>query len=201
MTKTRQGAPVKERDSQRQKLYLAELVLKDFSKPVSSIADVERLVARVWGSKRVQESWPAAFKPDWLRSPYVKDGRGCRVARGGSSSITIPLWARTEYIVLHELAHTLTRRQFGVYVAGHGWQFCAVYLRLVLLFMGRAAHDALKASFKERRVRFRPKRQVVISTERRLELAARLREARGQPREVWRHEPDPRFTAIGEELD
>ena len=35
----------------------------------------------------------------------VADGRGCRFARAGSTTITLPRWARNRFVVLHELAH------------------------------------------------------------------------------------------------
>jgi hypothetical protein len=81
--------------------------------------------------------------------------------------------------VLHELAHTITVREYGVYVAGHGWQFCAVYLGLVLCILGREKHDVLKAAFKAHRIRFtppRPKRQLM--SEQRTQLTERLAAAR-----------------------
>jgi hypothetical protein len=48
----------------------------------------------------------------------------------------MPYWARREGILFHELAHTFSMRLYGPDVEGHGWQFCATYLKRVLYMMG-----------------------------------------------------------------
>ena len=64
-------------------------------------------------------------------------------------------------------------------VADHGWEFCDAYLKLVLYIMGRDSHDALKASFKQHKVKFRkPVKRNELSPERKAELVARLAEYR-----------------------
>jgi putative metallohydrolase (TIGR04338 family) len=147
-------ARLRPRDGQRSKVYKADDALKPFAVPLKSVADVERFVLKVWASKRAQAAFPRAVG-SW-RQPYVKDGRGTRSATGGEWHISIPRWARWSDVVLHELAHVITiREHFSLRVAGHGWQFCGVFLKLVLYIMGREAHDALKASMKIYRVRYR----------------------------------------------
>lgn len=167
------GKLMRERDQQRARVYKAERVtLANMGKPLPSVSDVERYVKRVFAMKRVREAFPT-MRANWL--PSIGDGRGRRAACGWEGGIKIPLWARTEWVVVHELAHTITRRVYGCNVAGHGWQFCAVYLKLVLYAMGREAHDALKADFKKCRVKFtapRAKRQ--LTDEQRQALADRL---------------------------
>jgi putative metallohydrolase (TIGR04338 family) len=173
---------VKERDTQRSRLYKADDVLHPFAQPLPTVRDVERFVKRVWSSKRVQVAYPNAVRrwQSW-DLPTVKDGRGRRRAGGWDGGITIPLWARKTDVVIHELAHTIVWRELSSKAAGHGWQFCSVYLYLVKLFMGAEAHAALKASFKQHRIRFTPPRpKKVLSPERRAELVARLATARAQ---------------------
>jgi len=166
------GNEMKARDNQRAKLYRADDALKPFACPLPTVKDVEGYTAKVWASKRVQAAYPKATRD---REPTVKDGRGTRIARGGRYSINIPLWARNEAVVLHELAHTVTRRTYGPYVAGHGWEFCSVFLTIVLYMMGREAHDAFKASMKANRVKFRqPKTRKPMSEERKAVLVMRL---------------------------
>lgn len=173
------------RDTQRSKLYRAEGALDPFSQPLPTVDDVERFALKVWRSERVRK----AFRTVSLSSPpRVKDGRGTSWARGGYSTINIPLWARNTRIVLHELAHTIHIREGGARGAAHGWQYAAVFLKLVLYMAGREAHDALKASFKEHRVKFRPPRQKrELTTEQRAALATRLAAARTRKNggEVW----------------
>lgn len=168
--------PREERDSQRSRVYKADDSLKPFAEPLPSVKDVERFVKHVWQSKRLHNEWTKC-RPDWL--PYVKDGRRCRRALGGAGGITIPRWARSSDIVLHELSHTITQRHFGRIVAGHGWQYCSIYLKLALWFMSREAHDALKASFKTHKVRFtEPRKRPPLSVEQKAVLVERVAMAR-----------------------
>lgn len=179
---------VKERDSQRAKVYKADDVLKPFATPLPEVRDVKRFVRRVWSSKRVRQQYPYATSPTrWVNHPpRVDDGRGCRRALGGLSGITIPRWARKTDVVIHELAHVIVCRELGNETAGHGWQFCSVYLRLVLLFVGREAHDALKASFRQHRVRYTPPRKrAPLSPEAKAALVARLNAGKPQTEIVW----------------
>jgi len=82
----------------------------------------------------------------------ISDGRGTRIARGGGSWMNMPKWARSKWVILHEIAHNI---QFED--PGHGWQFAAIYLDMVGRFIGSEAKAKLKAAFKKHKVRFRPK--------------------------------------------
>jgi hypothetical protein len=55
----------------------------------------------------------------------------------------------TEYIVIHELAHVLVHGVLGLRraTAGHGPEWCGVYLRMVNKFMGELAYTELKDAF------------------------------------------------------
>lgn len=163
------------RDTQRARLYAADDVLAKHAKPMPQISDMEDFVKRVMSSKRVQASYPIAFSM-YRNMPVVKDGRGRSAAGGWSGGITMPLWSRKTDVVIHELAHCIAARQWcRERIAGHGWQFCSVYLRLVLLFMGREAHDELKASFRQHRVRFTaPRKRRPMDPARKADLVARL---------------------------
>ncbi|UTC29781.1 hypothetical protein BAJUN_01510 [Bajunvirus bajun] len=166
---------IKERDSQRSKLYKAEGVLRSRAARLETVPDIERFIAKVIARAPIQERYGR-----WLRTPIkVKDGRGRSNAGGHERYITMPLWSRTDHIVLHELAHTLTRRKHGLDVAGHGWQYAAIYLDLVWFGMGREAHDVLKASFKAGKVRFaEPRKRAPLTDEAKAVLAGRLKTAR-----------------------
>jgi putative metallohydrolase (TIGR04338 family) len=167
------------RDTQRSRVYKCDEIVNALAKPLPRVPDIERYVRKVFVSKRVRAAFPKAVR--WSL-PVVKDGRGRRRAGGWSGGITIPLWARNEGVVLHELAHTICEREYRG-VAGHGWEFCSIYLRLVLYMMGREAHDALKRAFKANRVRFtEPRKRKPLDPERRAALIARLAEYRGRSR-------------------
>lgn len=163
------------RDTQKSRLYAADDVLRKYAKPMPEIRDMEAFVKRVMTSKRVQASYPTAFAM-FRHMPVVKDGRGRTSAGGWSGGITMPLWSRKTDVVIHELAHCIAARNWGSgRIAGHGWQFCSVYLRLVLLFIGREAHDELKASFKQHRVRYTaPRKRKPLDPAKKAELVARL---------------------------
>ncbi len=165
------------RDSQRSKLYKAEEVLKPFAEPLPSVKDIERFTKYVFGLGRVQHVFPQI---NVYGVPNIKDGRGQRRALAwGGHTIGIPRWARNSHIVLHELAHIVSKRKFGPNIQGHGWEYCETYLTLTLYVLGREAHDALKASFKANRVKFRqPRRGQPLTPERRARLTATLAQAR-----------------------
>lgn len=172
----------RERDTQKARVYRSDEALVAIAKPLPKVRDMQRFVDRLWGQRRVYRWFgPDAFHARWRKlgrassAPIVHDGRGRRRAGGWSRGITMPLWSRNEAIVLHELAHSMCARLHGPRVAAHGWQYCDIYLRLVLYGMGREAHDTLKAAFKANRVRFRaPRQRAPLTPERRAELVARL---------------------------
>ena len=142
------------RDNQRSKVYKAEDVLLDFAKPLPKIEDVVAFCQKTQKRKTIVKRYPRAERPI-----AVKDGRGTRRALAyGGYAISIPQWARNEAIVVHEIAHIMTNRHFGD-VAGHGWEYCSVFLDLVRYTMGKEAYMALKQSFKEHKVKFRAPRK------------------------------------------
>jgi hypothetical protein len=145
------------RDSQRAKVYAAERAAfgAEWGEKIDdgSLEAVSRYVRQVEGSA----TWRKILKKSEL-TPIdgglrVKDGRGCRWARGFRDHVTLPIWARTRPVVLHEMAHAATGEN-----AKHHWPFAAAYLMLVGTFMGAAARDRLKAEFRKQRVRFAPPR-------------------------------------------
>jgi len=139
-------SPGLDRDWQRTKVYSAERVVRRGA-PMS-YADTLRFVAKVLNSATFQRRWG-------VRTLEVRDGRGrTRAAAYGSSYITLPDWARTRDVVLHEIAHTLCPSW-----EQHGRLFARTFLELTRLFQGKAEHDALRDSFRERGVRFTPRRK------------------------------------------
>ncbi len=164
------------RDSQRAKVYKAErTVWNDADYRHDDIKAAIAYVERVRASELVKR-----YAPELSRRPVeVGDGRGAARAKGGFFGISLPHWARTEFIILHELAHVAISRRHGINVAGHGWEFCDVYLRLVRTMLGVEAHDRLRDAFKAHGVRYRPKaKRAPLSPERRAALAEQLARAR-----------------------
>lgn len=165
-----------ERDQQRSKVYKAEKVLDGKTKKLPTTHDMESYVRKIQSRAVLVKRFGWAL----TRNIAVKDGRGRRKACGGSSYISMPLWSRTEWIVLHEVAHTVTIRLFGFNVSAHGWQYANIYLQLVKSMLGPEMHDLLKESFKKHRVRTSPKqkREKKEVTPELLERLAKARAAR-----------------------
>lgn len=177
----------RERDSQRSKVYRAErehLFNSPLNRRLETMAELEQRVKEIVSSKFWAKHTPLN------EPPRIKDGRGCRWARGSKWHIVMPKWARSEAVLIHELTHTLLYRKypghFGgknyEYMAAHGWEFAELYLKMVRRFMGKEAHDILKASFKKYKVKFRaPRKKLELSPEemeRRREQGRKLAAAR-----------------------
>lgn len=62
--------------------------------------------------------------------PVLKDGRRNRKASANEWELTLPLWARSVPVTIHEAAHTITRRHKAS-CAGHGPEYCRVYFHLI----------------------------------------------------------------------
>lgn len=169
------------RDNQRSRVYKAERCLWGDAKPLREVKDIEAFMKKQLSRKAILKRYP-----DATRTIQVADGRGTRKALAyGDYKISIPLWARNEAVVIHEIAHIIAHRTYGQYrIAGHGWEFCSVFLDLVRFIMKREAHDALKKSFKEHRVKFtKPKKRKPLTPEQKAVLVERMknaREARGK---------------------
>ena len=88
----------------------------------------------------------------------------------------MPRWARKEWVILHELAHVIHWRQHGGrYEAGHGWQFCDIYLQLIRYQLGPDAHAALRDAFKANRVKYtKPRKRRQLTEAQRQELRERM---------------------------
>jgi hypothetical protein len=155
---------LRQRDSQRHKLYRAERAsgLHD-SERIELVPAIGKWVNGILSSKRAREHYP--HLKDWFSPVEIKDGRGCRTfARGGASSLVLPKWARNEGVILHELAHCVhLRNREWRHEPFHGWRFAGIFLKLVLWHMGRDSHDKLKAAFKAGRVKFREPRKAGVA--------------------------------------
>lgn len=153
------------RDFQRSRVYKAERAdaFTAYSQEVGSIHDVRAYVDKITSSRWWRNRCP-------VKSVQVWDGRGTRIAYGGlfcSGSkfgwgISLPRWARTHWVILHELAHVITEAN-GYYDDGHpahGREFCATFLELTRRWIGTDAAKALKQSFKDHKVKYTRKNRL-----------------------------------------
>jgi putative metallohydrolase (TIGR04338 family) len=158
------------RDTQRKKVYDAEDAAFDKSKSEElSVLECQAFIDKCLSSKVLQRKYPRAARRGYFK---VADGRGRRRAcyAPGYEELRIPRWARSRWILLHELAHGLTYPS----QPWHGWKFCECYLYLVRVFLGRGAEEILKTEFKARRVKFREPRKRQMTDEQRQAARERM---------------------------
>ena len=131
------------RDSQRARLYRAESSLDHGRR----LPTVDRMQA--WVDALCATDW---FAARWGRRTFdVRPGHGHRRATADEHGVLqMPKWARTELVLLHEVAHCLTPWTF----AGHGPEYAGVLLTLTRRGMGPATAQRLEDAFARERVRW-----------------------------------------------
>jgi len=98
--------------------------------------------------------------------PYIKDGRGSRVAHGGLYTISLPRWARNPVVVYHETAHSLLARGVArkrylakgrkIVIPGHGPEFVRLYIELLARYV-KLDRTALCKSARAAKIKVAPK--------------------------------------------
>jgi putative metallohydrolase (TIGR04338 family) len=131
------------RDSQRARLYRAEGEVD----PGRRLPTVERMQAYVDGLAGAD--W---FLARWGPQSFeVRPGFGHRRATATEEGVLqMPKWARTELVLLHEVAHCLTPTT----CAAHGPEYAGVLLALARRGMGPGTAQALEDAFARQRVRW-----------------------------------------------
>lgn len=169
------------KDAQKSKVYKAE---QDFLRPshstyVGDIFDCQSFVTKVLRRAYVQKHYGAydgiivkgvPKKYRWAHAYPIR--RIIEVGIGNASK-----WARTDAVLLHEIAHVLAYDRYGV--CSHGWQFAATFLDLVRNVMGKEAADALKKGYRHCGVKFRePRKRKPMDPAKKAAQAERLAKAR-----------------------
>jgi putative metallohydrolase (TIGR04338 family) len=130
------------RDSQRARLYRAEEEVAK-GRRLPKVADLQAYVDGVLAADWFLARWGG-------RRFEARPGHGHRRATASRDGVLqFPLWARTELVVLHEVAHPLTPEE----CAPHGPEYAGVLLVLVRRAMGVAPAQALEDAFARHRVR------------------------------------------------
>lgn len=161
------------RDGQRTKLYEAEnRVFSGWRNKVDLTQTVqcEVWLGRVLRSERAKNAVLNAGGR-WPSKVTVKSQAYGAHAKPYFQEISVSPGMRKEWTLLHELAHICTRAA-TIDVAGHGREYAAIYVALVGAVLGQSWAKRLKAEFKAKRVKFKPKR--TLSPERKAALSARL---------------------------
>jgi putative metallohydrolase (TIGR04338 family) len=149
------------RDSQRSKVYRAEGFLQKKGPRYETVAEMQAYVDKLTQSAWFRRRWPRLAR----NGIEVRDGRGRRIACAqtswGRAIIKMPLWSRSEAVILHEVAHHCTDEGYGTAmdIPWHGWQFASTLHELVAHKMGKEIGDDLKKSFRECKVKFRAPRK------------------------------------------
>ena len=131
------------RDSQRARLYRAEGEV-DSGRRLPTVARMQSYVDAV-----VATDW---FLARWgERTLDVRPGFGHRRATADQNGVLqMPKWARSELVLLHEIAHCLT----PVDVAAHGPEYAGVLLALARRAMSPGTAQRLEDAFARQRVRW-----------------------------------------------
>jgi putative metallohydrolase (TIGR04338 family) len=148
-------------DKQQARLYKSETQAGVKATPdFVTVAECQKYVNKVLNSKAVLEMFSNKELHQGAFSITVTDGRACRSASAGTDSrgnwiINLPRWARSRYVILHELAHHLQESysvnnwresvRIGqtdpVTYQSHGARFTASLLFLVKRELGKEIHD------------------------------------------------------------
>jgi hypothetical protein len=121
-----------ERDNQRKKVYDWEnkLFAKDkTNQHIISYQECYDIANQVCNDLNV------------LTPPFVAPGKVkypvCEYEfRTKRTQIKIPHLARTKWVVLHEVAHSIVYQKYGVETAGHGKKYMTIYINLLHKYMG-----------------------------------------------------------------
>lgn len=135
-------APPRPRDTQRARLYRAEGEVPP-GRRLPTVADLQSYVDDVCATPWFTARFGA-------RTYEVRPGHGHRKATATPAGVLqMPRWARSELVVLHEVAHPLVAST----LAAHGPEFAGVLLALARRAIGPATAQALEDAFTRHRVR------------------------------------------------
>lgn len=173
---TRRSTSKRPRDSQRSKVYRAELPR---GRRFETVAEMQAYCDRLHGSAWFQRRWPR------LRGFRIHSGAGNRRATcswGLHPTIKMPRWARVESVLLHEVAHACVYERYGRSVAAHGPEFVSTLLELLRRQCGDGVWREQKEMFVAAKVKHRlpSKKKRTLTPEQKAAAAERLAAARAK---------------------
>jgi len=126
------------------RLYTAENISGIKYGESLTLKECQKFVDKVTARKYVIENYGNS-------TIMVLDGRGrrkaCATYYNGNKAIKLPRWARTKYVILHEIAHHLSGGD------GHKAEFASCLLDLVRHFLGKESADALQGAYYHKSVK------------------------------------------------
>jgi putative metallohydrolase (TIGR04338 family) len=149
-------------DKQQNRVYKSEQESGIKATPdFKTVAECQKYVNKVLNSKAVLDQFSSKELHKGAFTVTVTDGRGCRRATAstdgyGNLIINLPKWARSKFVILHELAHHLQKtyainnwresvnigQTDPVTYQSHGARFIASLLFLVRRELGKDVHDS-----------------------------------------------------------
>lgn len=158
------------RDSQRSKVYKAGHQV-DPGQRFETVSEIQ-----CWVDKITTSKWWAKNFPNASTRVTIKDGRGRRNACAETiwhyPRLKLPRWARSQRVVLHELAHVAS--DDGDLSPSHGRKFCRAFLALVGRWMGSESQKELRESFRRHNVKWHRRKN--LTEDQRKALAQRFRQ-------------------------
>lgn len=135
----------KPRDVQRHRLYHAQQQVAAFLRDaLPTVPDIEKYVDDMLACRWLRTYFTAKVL-DQIR---VVSGWQNRTAYASGSVISMPYWARSRFVVIHEVCHVLCGRHYGEdSIADHGAEFAALQLAMVTHFLGQQDGDDLHLAY------------------------------------------------------
>jgi len=135
----------KPRDVQRRYLYHAEHQVSAYLRDMlPTIPDIEKYVDDMLACRWLQ----VHFAEKVLDPITVLNGRQNRIPYARGSVISMPHWARSKFVVIHEVCHVLCNRHYGAdSIADHGAEFATLQVAIVTRFLGEQDGFELHRAF------------------------------------------------------
>lgn len=129
------------RDTQKSRVYAWERAVTKgacYRQTIKTVDEVAAWLQPIWRAERGRYGRAKVPMPE-IRPAHW----GQRSAIAYSRSISLPLWARNPWVILHEAAHVLNRKEGA---ASHGPRFVGILIGLVCRHLGHDANDLMAAA-------------------------------------------------------
>ena len=146
------------RDSQKGKVYSSENELFPLSKSKKmSEPKVREFLYRLRGGAMYQKA--LGYSP--IRLKVVNRKNQCASWCLRTRTLTLPPWAMTKDVILHEVAHVLCDEIEGSgKVADHGPEFCSILLNLIAMYWSKKKAEELEEVYTKYGVQYIRRRLV-----------------------------------------
>lgn len=141
-----------DRDPQRYQVYAAEEeAMKLTGEQKLNPVTVRMLAQDIQSHPKLVKLYPKAMNE---RIKLVIKGNTRTSAYYFMGTIFLPKWAHLDWVVCHEIAHLIDRRQNGVVEEGHGPEFCGIMISLVEAMVSPKAAETLRSCYEKHGVKY-----------------------------------------------